>query len=264
MQFVSPPSRVRRIALVALLTLLPVLALAEEFQETVKQLKASTDFRVRTQAALTLGASGRFDAIRPLCDGLGDENRTVRIASATALTRLNLGGVRCLRDHKKSEKDEAVVSSIDRALGVLDDAVPVGAKTKFYVAIDRLSGPERLDGTVRSAFVRSLRSRGEMGIAPREEAADAAEKELKKNKSARGVLLAIKALKPKYEQSQLEIKLQIAILSYPGRSVVADYSQKVTAPDVTQPDPKLEEELVVTSAEAAAERFAKLIPTLDI
>ena len=41
------------------------------------QLKSNDDYRVRTQAALALGASGDDAAVKPLCDALGDSNPSV-------------------------------------------------------------------------------------------------------------------------------------------------------------------------------------------
>src|SRR5688572_8582896 len=44
----------------------------------------SSDFRLRTQAALALGASKSAQAVEPLCKTLTDENVSVRTAAAAA------------------------------------------------------------------------------------------------------------------------------------------------------------------------------------
>src|SRR5579864_2473211 len=46
------------------------------------------DFRIRTNAALALGATNDEGAIEPLCGGLSDPSEVVRQASAVALKRL--------------------------------------------------------------------------------------------------------------------------------------------------------------------------------
>src|SRR5262245_45547724 len=67
------------------------------------QLKNGDDFRVRTQAALALGASKSKRAVDPLCRGLEDSNQTVRAASAAALGKLKQGGEDCLSKRLDNE-----------------------------------------------------------------------------------------------------------------------------------------------------------------
>src|SRR5882757_2734484 len=81
----------------------------------IDQLQNATDFRVRTQAALALGASEDRSAVEPLCSGLDDTNDSVRSASAAALGKLkNAAGLPCLRDHL-SEANASVRSVIERS-----------------------------------------------------------------------------------------------------------------------------------------------------
>src|SRR5579859_8034928 len=54
----------------------------------VQRLKAD-DFRVRTNAALALGATNDEAVVPPLCDALADASDVVRQAAAVALKRLN-------------------------------------------------------------------------------------------------------------------------------------------------------------------------------
>src|SRR5579863_4285021 len=56
------------------------------------------DFRVRTNAALALGATNDEDAIAPLCAGLSDPSELVRQAVAVAMRRLaRASSLGCLR-----------------------------------------------------------------------------------------------------------------------------------------------------------------------
>ncbi|HEY0468687.1 MAG TPA: HEAT repeat domain-containing protein, partial [Polyangiaceae bacterium] len=100
----------------------------------VQNLANGADFRIRTQAALALGASKSRLAVEPLCSGLADPNATVRAASAAALGRLRMGGAECLQKRLASEASDTVKSAIVKALD------PVFApETKYYVAIGKIS-----------------------------------------------------------------------------------------------------------------------------
>lgn len=238
----------------------------EQWEENARLLAESKDFRVRTQAALALGTSGLKQAVGPLCRGVDDENRTVRIAAATALGRLQRGGKGCLQRRLEAESDASVKSTLEKALAQLDGgpAEPsLDGETRFYVAIDKLAGPERLNAPVRAAFVKGASGQTGIAIAPAGEKPEQATKLLAQYRQARAFLLSPKASKPTYEGDKLEIKLSVAILSYPDKAIVGSFSQKVSMSGVSQPDPKSEEELLVTAAESAMQKFLALAPNLD-
>src|SRR3954469_8315997 len=111
----------RRLALAALLCGVGFMAerpaVAEEpadVDHLVQNLSGGTDFRIRTQAALALGASKSKRAVEPLCSSLADQNATVRAASAAALGRLRLGGSECLQKRLASEASATVKSAIQK------------------------------------------------------------------------------------------------------------------------------------------------------
>jgi hypothetical protein len=251
-----------------LLLLLPGLAAADDFQKNADELKTAADFRVRTQAALALGASRDRRAVAPLCQGVADGNRVVRIASATALSRLGQGGDGCIRTQLTKEGDEQVKAALEKALSKLlggGAAEPaIAASTRFYIAIDKLAGPERLNMPVRAAFVRGTVGSGDVAIAPAGETTPEATALLKKYQAAKGFMLSPRAAKPTYEGDQLKVKLSVAILSYPERAIVASFTQNLAMSGVTGPDPKAEEELVLAAAESAMRKFLQLAPTLEL
>jgi HEAT repeat protein len=75
----------------------------------VEQLRTSEDYRVRTQAALALGASGEDAAVKPLCGALDDGNASVRAAAAAALGKLGKpAGAPCLKAAGAKETTPAV------------------------------------------------------------------------------------------------------------------------------------------------------------
>lgn len=251
------------------LMLLPCVGWAQGgVAEHVRQLETSTDFRVRTQAALALGASGSKEALGPLCQGLADSVRTVRIAAASALGRLALGGKGCLTRRASVETEADVLASIDKALLQIDAGGGGGgepafsARTALYLAIDKLAGPARYDVKVRAAFVRAAAGREDVGFAPREEDASEALKLFAQNRKAKGYALLPKAMKPNYSEGRLEMKLSIAIMSYPERALVGNFSQTATMTGISTPDAALEEELLLAVAEAAMRKFLTLSATL--
>src|SRR5580693_7727938 len=105
------------------------------------------DFRVRTNAALALGATDDNDAVVPLCDGLGDPSEVVRQAAAVALRRLaRTSSLDCLRRRFPAETNSAVKLQIQRAIEVVEGAgggsgggssggntAPYVAGAKYYV-----------------------------------------------------------------------------------------------------------------------------------
>src|SRR5688572_22704431 len=112
----------------------------------VEQLKTNDDYRVRTQAALALGASGDDTAIKPLCDALVDSNVSVKVAAAAALGKLGkAGGVSCLEAARAKETAPAVKSQMEKSLASLRSGggdgggstpPPPGPGAKYYVAIE--------------------------------------------------------------------------------------------------------------------------------
>src|SRR5258707_4255234 len=107
----------------------------------IEQLKSASDFRLRTQAALALGASDDPSAATPLCDALDDTSDSVRSAAAAALGKLrNPAGLPCLRDHM-TDSNASVRSVIERSAKALGGSTwptkpPLpGPNDTFYVAI---------------------------------------------------------------------------------------------------------------------------------
>src|SRR4051794_28594883 len=74
----------------AVLALVPHSAQADEARlKFLSDKMKDSDPRVRTSAALALGASNEDNAVEPLCGGLDDKEDVVRQAAAVAMKRLN-------------------------------------------------------------------------------------------------------------------------------------------------------------------------------
>src|SRR5687767_13993933 len=110
----------------------------------------SEDFRVRTNAALALGATADEGAVEPLCGGLSDSSEVVRQASAVALKRLAKPSSKgCLHDREKVEPVEAVKTAITRALEAIngdsdhggghDDQIQDNPNTKYYITLSTIA-----------------------------------------------------------------------------------------------------------------------------
>lgn len=236
-----------------------------DIEKNVELLRAASDFRVRTQAALALGASSSSRAVKPLCDALTDGSRTVRIASATAISRLRQGGESCLKARLDLEKDPGVLSALKNALERLagGGAEPaLGPGTKYFIAIQTLAGPERLNTPVRAAFVKQGRSNSQVAFAPAGQTQEQAAAALEKHRGAKGFLLAPKLSRPVYEGGMLQIQMSVAILTYPGSALVGTFSKSVGMGGITSQNTEAENELVVLVAEESMKQFMALAPTL--
>lgn len=227
-------------------------------------LKSSSDFRVRTQAALALGSSKSSRAVAPLCGGLADGNTTVRIASAAALGRLNLGGNDCLRKRLAVEPNSSVKTSIERALEKLGGLAPViDASTRFYLAIgvtSHDSDRSDIDSMIRQGMAKAAKAAGGFALAPGDESPEQARAVFDKHRQLKGFYLAPK-LSLSYAGGRLNVKLSIAMLSYPDKNMIGQFSKTVASP-TDGPDKSLEVELVSYAAEAAMKQFAQLASRL--
>ncbi len=261
-----PQPRTLRWLLIFLALLLSMTAQASDaIEKNISLLRSSSDFRVRTQAALALGASASSRAVTPLCQALADDNRTVRIASATALSRLRKGGDGCLSARVKVERDSAVLSALKNALARLGaGAEPaIGPSTKFYVAIQKLAGPERLADPVRKAFVKAGSENPSVAFAPAGESQSTASSVLSKHSGAKGFLLAPRLSRPVYQDGMLQVKMSVAIMSYPGNALIGSYSKTVGMGGIASENTEAENELVVMAAEESMKQFLAIAPTLN-
>ena len=252
----------RRLALAALLggvgfmTVRP--ALAEESADVdhlVQNLSGGSDFRIRTQAALALGASKSRRAVEPLCTGLNDQNATVRAASAAALGRLRMGGSECLQKRLLSEASDTVKSAIQKALD------PVFTpETKYYVAIGKVSDKtgrsgDEVDAIVHNAMASAASALPIFAVAPAGETLTDAKRRLSAHGGVKPVFLSPRVPPPDYSGGNLTIRVEIAMFSYPDKSLLGSFTTKLTQQGVPSPDKDTENDLIRDTAERALEKF---------
>jgi hypothetical protein len=234
---------------------------ASDVDRMVDNLKNGSDFRVRTQAALALGASHSPRATAALCAGLTDPNTTVRAAAAAGLGKLQLGGADCLTARLAAEPNDMVKSAIQKALEqVKGVALPaIGPSTKFYISIGKTTDKSGRsgDGIDRMVHGSMLGAAGalSMAIAPDSESAEAAKKVLAAHKSVRAFYLSPRVGPIEYGPDTLKVRIEIAIFTYPDKALLGNFAVPLTQQGVSGKDTASEDDLVKMAAERALQKF---------
>jgi len=234
------------------------------------ELRDNPDFRVRTQAALALGASQDKRAVEPLCGGLEDENTTVRAAAAAALGKLMLGGSECLERRLSDETNTSVRSVVEKALerirGGGGPSGPALDTASYYVGIGAVTNKtersdDDLDRVVRGSLLKALSQLSGYAAAPKSETPD----------QARGVLGKYKQLKPffiwpkvniSYAAGDLAVKFDLSLFTYPGKAFKGSMTRNLTMPDTPARDAAAEDELIQAAAENLVPQLARLADSL--
>jgi hypothetical protein len=235
------------------------------------------DFRVRTNAALALGATNEDEAVTPLCAGLTDPSEVVRQAVAVALKRLGrTSALGCLRSRAPAESHAGVKLQIQRAIesieagggapsppppGSGDAPPPTVAGAKYYVSISPVANNTGRDSSeierlVRQAIVAKLAEGGEHQLAPRAESNADAKAALARRK-LKGFYLAVSVEKFDYSDGNLRVRVKIAVFSYPGRDLRGEVPAGATMPGARPGDKKAEDQLLGVVAARAAELFTQ-------
>jgi hypothetical protein len=262
----------RAVLLVAAWGALTGVARAEDdrLDRMADELRNNDDFRVRTQAALALGASKDKRAVSPLCSGLEDSNTTVRAAAAAALGKLALGGLQCLKARLADETNDSVRSVLEKAIEKVKSGQKplVTAETKFYVAVgpttDKTgrSGKE-VDDLVHNAMEGAASSLEGCVIAARDETEEQAKAVFAKWKRVKGFFLWPKVQAPDYSGGNLTLRFEIAIFTYPGKALKGTIPLKLTMPDVSRGDKDSENDLIQRAASSAFEKFSENVERLE-
>ncbi len=241
-------------------------AMAEDTADVdhlMQNLVSGSDFRIRTQAALALGASRSRRAVEPLCTGLADPNATVRAASAAALGRLRLGGTECLQKRLTSETSETVKTTIQKALD------PVfTTDTKYYLAIGKVTDKtgrsgEEIDGIIRGAMASAAALLPVFALAPAGETLLDAKRRLAPHVNVKSYFLSPRIGAPEYVAGNLTVRLEIAMFSYPDKALLGNYTTKLTEPGVTAADSETENDLIKTAGERALDKFSQIATRLQ-
>ena len=223
----------------------------------------SDDFRVRSGAALALGATNDDAAVQPLCGALNDGSDVVRIAAAAALQRLGRSSaVSCLRGRLSSEGAANVKAALTRAIDALGagggggGAPPTVPNAKFYVAItvgQNNSGHD--SGHIITTIQNKLGSIGGYQLAPRSESPAAAQSVVQR-RNLKGYHLTV-SIELTDTGGGMKGVVRIAITSYPGQDLRGEVAPSAVASGVRKGDSGAEESLLEAVAERAAEQFTQ-------
>lgn len=198
------------------------------------------DFRVRTNAALALGATNADGAVTPLCGALDDGTEVVRQAAAAGMQRLNRkSALPCLQDHAKLESNETVRGQIARAITALETngiggeppaqqpppasgSPSENGNAKYYVQIaavaNRTDRPNaEIDALVRRALTERLEAHGAFQLAPKDESIAAAKKAMSKRKLKNGFYLAVSVSANGAGGAQINM----SVFTYPSKNLKA-------------------------------------------
>jgi hypothetical protein len=228
---------------------------------------AGSDFRVRANAALALGATNDDEAVAPLCTALSDPNEIVRRSVAFALRRLaRASSLNCLNDRLSREAADSVKSEIRRALEAVEARAganaPAGAAhAKYYVSLAHVANSTsrpsaEIDRLVHDAITSQLGQTGEYAIAPAGETTDAAKAALSKQ-PMKGYFLAVRLDDFDYSGGDLHVRLKVAVFSYPGKDLRGEIPAGASLPGAQPGDKGAEDELLRAVATRAAELFSQ-------
>jgi HEAT repeat protein len=234
----------------------------------IDQLKNAGDFRLRTQAALALGASDDPSAAAPLCQALDDPSNSVRSAAAAGLGKLRSPeGLPCLRNHM-NEANAAVRSVIERSANALQGSAwpskppAPGPNDTFYIAIGQVTdntgrGDKTVEQLVGAAMQDKLLSIQGYAVAPQGESGAAARRVIKQ-KSLRGYLLQTRVEPPRSSSGGLTIQVRVTMWTYPAKSLQGEFSPKLTMSGASAGDTESEDSLIKMAIEKAIESFAQV------
>jgi len=225
------------------------------------------DFRVRTNAALALGATNDDGAVSPLCGGLDDPSAVVRQAVAVALKKLaRPSSLDCMQRHLASETNDGVKSQLQHAIDAVNGGgggggAPAVANAKYYVSISSVTNNTTrsagdVEKIVHGAIAGKLAQLGEYQLAPAGESnADA--KAAVAKRSLKGFYLSVSVDKFDYSDGNLRVKVKIAVFSYPGKDLRGEVPAGATAQGTRPGDTASEDQLMGVVSARAAELFAQ-------
>jgi hypothetical protein len=242
---------------------------------------APDDFRVRTNAALALGATNDDSAVAPLCDGLNDPSDVVRQAVAVALKKLARPTALDCVDHREAvETNGSVKQQLARAREAIAAATAKGSpaaaaaagpaegsadavngNAKYYVSVSHVANntarptPD-IDRVVRGAIASKLQTMGEYQMAPEGESNAAAKAALTKRK-LKGYYLGVSVDNFDYSDGSLRVRVKIAVFSYPGKDLRGEVPASASLPGSRPGDSNAEDQLMTVVAARAAELFAQ-------
>ncbi|WP_428264891.1 HEAT repeat domain-containing protein [Haliangium sp.] len=219
-----------------LLMLSPGRARADAVDRLITQLRKSSDYKVRLSAALNLGKRGDQRAVSALVDALGDDNKNVRGAAVTALSKL-VGGdtdermrkraLAALQRLAKRDPDGFVRKQAGRAVDeikALDSPQPQAGG--IYVNIGQMSSktqvPSKLIGLMRQTTTQTFSKQASSMATSWPSGGAPSAKQLRASKTTGyhvdGTLVALQA-QSQGDTTLVSCKVSMLIATYPEKSM---------------------------------------------
>lgn len=259
--------------LAALIAFAPRTAHADEARlRFLSEKMKDGDPRVRTSAALALGASNADGAVDPLCTGLSDGADVVRQAAAVALKRLNrTRSLECLKAREPREPNEAAKIAITRAIEAISsggegggggsEQIKENPNAKYYISLSTVANQTgraqtEVEKIVLSSVRQKLEAAGVVQLAPSTESPEKA-REVMKARKMKGFYLAIAVDRFDYADGNLRVKVKIGVFNYPNKSLLGNVDKTLTAQGVSSGDKASEDRLLELAAGLASEQFAQ-------
>ena len=230
------------------------------------------DIKVRTSAALALGATNEDAAGEPLCGALGDSADVVRQAAAVALKRLNRPAtLPCLQSREPNEKNDAARVAIHRAIEAIgagaggdsggSDPIRDNPSAKYYISLSTVANATgRQQTEIEKIVIVSMRKKldaaGTIQLAPTAETPDKA-RSVMKGRGMKGFYLAIAIDRFDYSEGNLRVKVKIGVFNYPNKALLGNVDKTLTAQGVSTADRSTEDRLLELAAGLASEQFAQ-------
>ena len=234
---------------------------ADKVEELSQQLRSAKDFRVRTQAALALGASKSTRALKPLCEGLDDRSSTVRAASAAALGKLAKGGLMCLKGRLEEEENESVRKLITRAMDRIEgmSAPTITDAHKYYVVLEIKNQTDQNEAAVaelvHKGAAAGLAPLEAFVLAPPSQTHEEAKALLEKHAQLNSVMLSTKVISS-FAGGTLTVKLEVAIFTFPDKNLKGTFSKTLSMSGLSSKSAAAESELIQTAAERAVVTYS--------
>ncbi len=242
----------------------------ESVASLAKKLRRGDDFRVRTQAALALGASSSSAAVKPLCGGLDDSNDTVRAAAAAGLGKLKKGGVDCLKKRLDKESSSNVKKMMSKAIRLIGEAASgpaLSRSTRYYVKVGKTAdhsgrGGSEVSSLVRATLQGTAAKLGAYVFAPAGETSAQAKKRLRKHPNVDGYYFE-PAVTVSYSGSKLLVSFEMKIFGYPGKAPQGSLNANAGYTGISSKDVGKENELIRQLVANAMGEFNKMAAQVD-
>lgn len=198
----------------------------------LSMLESGGNYRVRVQAATTLGKIRCQDAVPALVRALGDEHELVVISAATALGQIgDTATIPQLEAAEKRAPSRAARSQIAATLRVLRALTPEGdtteikaAKPRFLIRVDVMgnsSNVQRKDITevMRDVVLKALKKQPGVVLQRPGMKAPQVKSKLKKEK-LKGYILSGAILKMEHVDDRMIVKISLNVFSNPDYNLL--------------------------------------------